>query len=90
MMAQFLPECLWQELIKNNLESECHCKCGEVFYSLSCYIGKKTKDVTQKNCPACGSWDMNLVLPPKRKIEIPSLEIKQEEKRKKFRTKRMP
>jgi len=66
MMTQqcFMPDAFWQDLVRQrNTPSECHCKCGEIFFSLSHYIGKKTKNITQTCCPSCGSWEMDYVIP---------------------------
>lgn len=91
MMTQsfLIPEKLWQDLIKRKTTpSECHCKCGTIFLSLSYYVGKKTKDVIQDACPSCGSWEMDIILPQKEHYLMPYLEFPKEEKRKKFRSTR--
>lgn len=85
MSIQLVSDLMWQQLARINDESECHCMCGETFFSLAHYIGKKTRSVSQACCPSCGSQRMDYVLPKVERAVIPDLTFKPEQKRKRFR-----
>lgn len=79
MANQLISESMWHSIAKIARESECHCQCGETFFSLAHYVGKKTRTVTQLSCPSCGRCDMDYVIPQPSDTSIPSLSFTQEE-----------
>jgi hypothetical protein len=62
---QLVPEVMWQQLAKITTPSECHCKCGTTFESLSHYVGKQTRSISRESCPSCGSCRLAYALPSK-------------------------